>query len=115
MPATVTRMPNRPVIVTTFYEPNDSLSVQEAFQQAVTLSQRVDGTPFWIVDLRDTDDAFVAIAEHWMDIARARRKDVPYSLHSVFIGQSAMADYFNDVRIPFCREVHEALAMQLAG
>lgn len=115
MPATVIRVPDRPVIVTTFFEPNDALSVQEAFQQAVTLSQRVEGSPFWIIDLRATDDAFVEIAERWMEIARARRKDVPYGMHSVFVGLSAMSDYFHDVRIPFCREVYEALAMQLAG
>ncbi len=115
MPATVTRMQDRPIIVATFYAPDESGSVQEAFQQAVGLSARVDGAPFWIVDLRSTDDAFVEIAEAWMDTARAHRKDAPQGLKTVFIGLSAMSEYFYDVRLPFFREVHEALAMQLVG
>lgn len=112
MPATVTRMDHRPVVVTTFYEPADAQTVQMAYQRAIDLSARMGGQAFWIVDLRGADDSFVEVAELWMDITAEKQQTGEAPSMCAYIGLPAMSDYFAEVGLPFFHEVYEALAAQ---
>lgn len=112
MPATVIRWENRPVVVTAFYEPFDPGSVLEAYIRAAELSARMGGNVFWVVDLHSADDSFVDIADLWMEIAKGfAGGTVTPALRGAFVGQPAMSDYFNDVSLPFFREINEALVL----
>lgn len=112
MPATVIRLDSRPVVVTTFFEPLETGCVLEAYVRAAELSARMGGKVFWMVDLRGTDDSFVEIADLWLDIAKGfSGSAVTPGLNAAFVGLPAMSEYFDELNLPFFREVNEAIAM----
>lgn len=106
MPATVIRLDNRPVVVTTFFEPVHPDAVEDAFQRAMDLSARMGGSVFWVVDLRGSDDSFVEVADLWQELCSA----LP-GQQMAFVGLAAMSEYFAEVGLPFFREVNEAIAL----
>ena len=113
MRADVTQLDQRPIIVATFYEESNASAVLDAYLRTLELACDVEDEVFWIVDVRAADDAFVEIADQWLDIATGTSDEAVMPMHNgAFVGLTAMADYFVEVDMPFFHEVDEALPLQ---
>ena len=112
MDADVTWLDPRPIIVTTFHAESDAQAVADAYRRALDLARQVEGNVFWIVDVRATDDAFVEVADCWLEIAAGSSDTTITPMpRGAFVGLTAMSEYFDEVQVPFFSAVDDALSL----